>query len=136
MIRRHAIARYCAVVQSLSVRFTTLSTMTDQVVRRTTKPAAQTGQAGWGALLLGLAILGLLWVLSTPDRENYVPNALDITILIDGLLLAPGAHWTDWFTHGYSHFFDRYREWPSGITAFTRPAFQFVIYLAQFAFGR
>lgn len=87
------------------------------------------------ALLLGLAIFGLLWFVSIPYRENYVPNSTDIPALADGLLLAPGANWEDWFTIGYSHFWDRYPEWPLGVTGFTRPAFQFIIYLAHFAFG-
>jgi hypothetical protein len=60
----------------------------------------------------------------------------DTPVLADGLLLASGAHWEDWFTRGYSHFFDTYPEWPFGLTGFTRPAFQFVIYLAHFALGR
>ncbi len=88
------------------------------------------------ALLLGLAILGLLWLISIPYRQDYVPNSTDIPALADGLLLAPGANWKDWFTSGYSHFWDRYPEWPLGVTGFTRPAFQFIIYLAHFAFGR
>src|SRR6516165_2423750 len=94
------------------------------------------GQTGWGAVLLGFAILGLLWILDTPYREFYVPNADDIPALADGLLLAPGAHWEDWFTRGYSNFWDVYPEWPLGNRGFTRPAFQFLIYLAHFALGR
>jgi hypothetical protein len=92
--------------------------------------------AQYRALLLGLAIFGLLWFVSIPYRQVYVPNNTDIPALADGLLLAPGANWIDWFTRGYSHFWDRYPEWPLGTTGFTRPAFQFVIYLANFAFGR
>src|SRR5215475_1279300 len=81
---------------------------------------------GWGAVLLGFTIFGLLWILSIPYRELYVPSNVDIPVLADGLLLAPGAHWTDWFTHGYSNYWDAYPEWPWGKrTAFTRPAFQF-----------
>jgi hypothetical protein len=64
-----------------------------------------------------------------------VPNGGDIPALADGLLLAPSAHWQDWFTRGYSHFWDLYPEWPPRVTGFTRPAFQFVIYLAHFALG-
>ena len=103
---------------------------------------ARTGRHSGGiALLLGFAIFGLLWILHIPLREIYVPNEDDIPALADGLLLAPGAHWQDWFTRGYSHFFDLYPDWPahgteSTSTAFTRPAFQFVIYLAHFVLGR
>ena len=94
-------------------------------------------QAGWGAVLLGVAICGLLWIVSSPYRQLYVPNDVDIPALADGLLLAPGARWEDWFTHGYSNYWDAYPEWPWGnTTAFARPAFQFVIYLAHFALGR
>jgi hypothetical protein len=98
--------------------------------------AVRRHQTGWAALLLGFAVFVLLWILSTPYREVYVPNGNDIPALADGLLLAPGAHWTDWFTRGYSNFFDAYPEWPQGSTGFTRPAFQFLIYLAHFALGR
>jgi hypothetical protein len=94
------------------------------------------GQTGWGAVLLGFAIFGLLWILDTPYREFYVPNTDDVPVLADSLLLAPGAHWEDWFTRGYSNYWDAYPEWPDGSTAFARPAFQFVIYLAHFALGR
>jgi hypothetical protein len=104
--------------------------------RISTPIALCSGQTGWGAVLLGLAIFGLLWILDTPYREFYAPNATDIPALADGLLLAPGAHWEDWFTRGYSNYFDLYPEWPPGNTGFTRPAFQFVIYLAHFALGR
>jgi hypothetical protein len=58
-----------------------------------------------------------------------------VTALADGLLLVPGARWEEWFTRGHSHFFDAYPEWPSGLTSFARPAFQFVIYLAHFVLG-
>jgi hypothetical protein len=88
------------------------------------------------ALLLGLAIFVLLWILSIPYRAVYVPNELDIPVLADGLLLVPGAHWQDWFTRGYSDYWAGYPEWPQRDTGFTRPAFQFVIYLAHFALGR
>jgi hypothetical protein len=88
------------------------------------------------ALLLGLTIFGLLWILYIPYRELYLPNGYDIPALADGLLLAPGARWQDWFTRGYAHFWDLYPEWPAHNTAFTRPAFQFVIYLAHFVLGR
>ena len=91
----------------------------------------------WSALLLGLAIFGLLWFLNMPFRQVYVPRADDVTALADGLLLLPGARWEDWFTRGHSYFFDAYPEWPGQhLTAFARPVFQFVIYLAHFIFGR
>ena len=92
--------------------------------------------SGRRALLLGFAMFVLLWILSIPYRAVYVPDGGDIPALADGLLLAPGAHWQDWFTRGYSDFWDRYPEWPLGGTEFTRPAFQFVIYLVHFALGR
>jgi hypothetical protein len=83
-----------------------------------------------------LAIFGFLWILYIPYRKIYVLNFTDIPALADGLLLAPGARWEDWFTRGYSHFWDLYPEWPVQGTGFTRPAFQFVIYLAHFVLGR
>ena len=113
--------------------------MTDIISHRSVQ---RTGRhSGRSALLLGFAIFGLLWILHIPIREIYVPNEDDISALADGLLLAPGARWQDWFTRGYSHFFDLYPDWPahgteSASTAFTRPAFQFVIYLAHFVLGR
>src|SRR5262245_25561895 len=94
-------------------------------------------QTGCGALLLGFAVFGLLWILDTPYRELYVPNSIDIPVLADGLLLAPGAHWQDWFTRGYSNYWDVYPEWPLGkMMGFARPVLQLVIYLAHFALGR
>jgi hypothetical protein len=77
----------------------------------------------WGAVLLGFAIFGLLWILDTPYREFYVPNTDDVPALADGLLLAPGARWEDWFTRGYSNYWDAYPEWPSGGNGFTRLPF-------------
>ena len=70
-----------------------------------------------------------------------MPNEDDISHFVDGLLLAPGAHWQDWFTRGYWHDFDLYPDWPAHGTefskmAYTRPAFEFVIYLAHFVLGR
>jgi len=87
------------------------------------------------AFLLGLAVFLLLWILSVPYRAAYVPTSMDIPALADGLLLSPGAHWQTWFTHGYSDFWDDYPEWPLRATGFTRPAFQFMIYVAHFALG-
>src|SRR5262249_23837167 len=110
-------------------------TMTNQSLHRSLQCAVH-HQTRWGAVLLGFATFGLLWMVFIPSRRVYVPNGLDIPALADGLLLAPGAHWEDWFTVGYSHFWDSYPEWPRGMTGFTRPAFQFVIYLVHFALGR
>src|SRR5262249_18648776 len=110
-----------------------LSRPNDKDQRSLTPTGLCSGQTGWGAVLLGFAIFGLLWILDTPYREFYVPNSRDVPALADGLLLAPGAHWEDWFTRGYSNFWEIYPEWPRGGTGFTRPAFQFVIYLPHFA---
>ena len=109
--------------------------MTDITSHREGQGAGRRG-GGTDALLLGFAISGLLWILSIPDRGLYMLNEWDIPALADGLLLAPDAHWQDWFTRGYSHFWDVYPEWPPGHAAFTRPAFQFLIYLAHFALDR
>jgi hypothetical protein len=83
-----------------------------------------------------LTTFGLLWILYTPYREIYVPSGADIPALADGVLLGPGARWQDWFTRGYSHFWDLYPEWPPNDTGFTRPAFQLLIYLVHFALGK
>ena len=88
------------------------------------------------ALLVGLAIFGLLWALNVPYRHAYVPEMDDVTALADGLLLRPGAHWQDWFTRGHADFFDAYPEWPNHEQGFARPGFQFLIYLTHFALGR
>lgn len=85
---------------------------------------------------IGLLACILLWLINIPYRHAYQPNDNDVTALADALLLLPGAHWQDWFTHGHTHFFDAYPEWPWGLTPFARPAFQFLIYLAHFLFGR
>ena len=90
----------------------------------------------WSALLLGCAIFALLWLLNIPYRQAYQLTENDVTALVDGLLLLPGARWEDWFTRGHSHFFDTYPEWPWGLAPFARPAFQYLIYLAHFIFGR
>jgi hypothetical protein len=91
---------------------------------------------GRRALLLGLAIFALLWMLYISYHEFYLPTGNDVPALADGLLLAPGAHWQDWFTRGYAYFWNLYPEWPAHGTEFTRPAFQFVIYLMHFVLGR
>jgi hypothetical protein len=88
-----------------------------------------------------LAIFGLLCLLYIPTRQIYVPSHDDVTVFADGLLLAPSARWQDWFTRGYSHFYDFYPDRPvhgreATATAFTRPAFEFMIYLAHFVLGR
>jgi len=88
------------------------------------------------AVALGAAIFALLWLLNLRYRQVYVPRLDDVTALADALLMLPGAHWQDWFTQGHSHFFDAYPEWPWGLSAFARPAFQCTIYLAHFLFGR
>jgi hypothetical protein len=80
-------------------------------------------------------------IVLTPHRESYIPNDDDISILADGLLVAPGARWQDWFTRGDSHYYDFYPDYPAHEaeftrTAFTRPAFQFVLYIAHFLLGR
>jgi hypothetical protein len=90
---------------------------------------------GSSALLLGVVIFGLLWAVGSGYRQVYVARVDDVTALADGLLLVPGARWEDWFTRGHSDFFDPYPEWPRGLTAFARPAFQSVIYLAHFVLG-
>jgi hypothetical protein len=97
-------------------------------------------RAGRNALLLGFAIFGLLWNLyiHSPMREIYTPPDHDsLPLLVDGSLLAPGARWQDWFTRGYSHFWDLYPDRPEAtLTTFTRPAFQFVIYLTYIVLGK
>ena len=85
---------------------------------------------------IGLLACILLWLINIPYRHAYQPNDNDVTALADALLLLPGARWQDWFIHGHVHFFDAYPEWPWGLTPFARPAFQFLIYLAHFVFGR
>jgi hypothetical protein len=93
------------------------------------------------SVLVGSAIFGLLWLLYIPMSAFYVLSGDDVTVLADGLLLAPDASWQDWFTRGYSHFFDLYPDWPmhgreATNDAFARPAFQFMIYVAHFVLGR
>jgi len=99
-------------------------------------PPIRRNHPALGALLLALAIFALLWLLNIPFRRVYQANDNDVTAFVDALLLLPGSHWQGWFTQGHSHFFDSYPEWPWGLTPFARPAFQFLIYLAHFAFGR
>jgi hypothetical protein len=111
--------------------------MTEQsLIDRKVQRAVRHYQMGWGAVVLGFVIFTLLWFLYGPFRQLYVPNETDIPALADGLLLAPGAHWEDWFTRGYSNFWDLYPEWPLNMTGFARPVFQSVIYLAHFVLGR
>jgi len=100
------------------------------------EPARRFDDPAAGALLVGLTVFGVLWLLNIPYRQVYQPDQNDLTALADGLLLAPGARWEDWFTQGHKHFFDAYPEWPVNETAFARPAFQFLIYLAHFIFGQ
>ena len=87
-------------------------------------------------LLVGAIVFLLLWILSIPYRADYMPNREDIFHLADSLLLVPDAHWQNWFTHGYSDCCAPYPEWPEDVFGLTRPAFQFVIYLAHFALGK
>ena len=101
-------------------------------------PAAQVSPRAVGAwlpIILGCAVFAALWFIDLPYRHAYQPTDNDVTALADGLLLVPGARWQDWFIHGHSHFFDAYPEWPLGLTAFARPAFQSIIYLAHFLLG-
>lgn len=98
----------------------------------TRRPADSAGIA----LLIVLVTFVVMWLVNVRYREFYQPDDNDITALADGLLLVPGASWQHWFTQGHSHFFDAYPEWPAGATPFSRPAFQFLIYLAHFLFGR
>jgi hypothetical protein len=98
-------------------------------------------RAGARTLLLGFAIFGFLWILHIPLRKIYVPNEDDISHFVDSLLLAPDARWQDWFTRGYWHDFDLYPDWPVygsefARMAYSRPVFEFLIYLAHFVLGR
>jgi hypothetical protein len=86
--------------------------------------------------LVALAVFAGLWLLNLPYRQAYQPSHDDVTALADGLLLLPGARWTDWFSQGHSLFFVPYPEWSIAQTGFARPVFQFVIYLAHFALDR
>lgn len=93
------------------------------------------------AFLLGFVSFGLLWILFTPFRNFYVPSEEDLPVLADSLLLAPDASWLNWFTRGYSDFWDLYPDSPAQgseatARAFTRPAFQLMIYLAHFLLGK
>ena len=98
-------------------------------IARRVKPA-------WNAVAVGLGVSALLWAINLPYRGVFQPTDNDATNLADGLLILPGAHWQDWFTRGYRDFFESYPEWPhQHLTAFARPAFQFLIYLAHFVFG-
>ena len=89
----------------------------------------------WGGISLAVVVFALLWILNAPYRQVYQPGHDDVTALADGSLLLPQAHWWAWFTRGHSDFFDTYPEWAQHDTAFARPVFQFVIYLAHFLFG-
>ena len=88
------------------------------------------------ALFFGTIVFAFLWFLNAPFRRVYQATDDDVTALVDGSLLLPGAHWWNWFTQGHSHFFDSYPEWPWGLTPYARPAFQFLIYLAHFVLDR
>jgi hypothetical protein len=113
--------------------------VTDIIRHRT---AAWTGRhSGQSALLLGFAIFALLWILRIPFFALYVPNEDDISNLASSLLLAPGVRWYHWFTRGDSQFFDLYPDFPAhgeefAWVSYSRPVFQFVIYLTHFVLGR
>ena len=111
--------------------------MVDAITYRVTLNNARWRRPGLAAFLLGFGIFGLLWIIGYVSyHEVYAPSSFDVPVLADGLLLAPHAHWTDWFTRGYSDFWDLYPEWGSLRTAFARPTFQSLIYIAHFALGR
>ena len=88
------------------------------------------------ALLLAFAVFAGLWLLNAPYRQAYQPSHDDVTALVDGLLLLPDARWMDWFTQGHTRFFIPYPEWSIAQTAFARPVYQGVIYLAHFVLDR
>jgi hypothetical protein len=92
--------------------------------------------AGASAILLALAVFAGLWLLNAPYRQAYQPSHDDVTALADGLLLLPGAQWTDWFTQGHTRFFIPYPEWSIAQTGFARPVYQATIYLAHFVLDR
>lgn len=113
--------------------------MTDITSYRGARQARHAGRRT--PLLLGFVVFGLLWILLIPIRETYVPSEEDLPALASSSLLGPNARWQDWFTQGYLRFWDLYPDKPArGLEAtaqgFTRPAFQFVIYLAHFVLGR
>src|SRR5262245_25693814 len=109
---------------------------------KSTHRSHSTRRAGRNALLLGFEVFGMLSILDIiAFPEIYVLNDDDIAVLTTSLLLSPGARWQNWFTQGYSHFFNLYPDWPAHgweatRTAFTRPAFQFMVYLAHFVLAR
>ena len=86
--------------------------------------------------MLALAVFLGLWLLNAPYRQAYQPSHDDVTALADGLLLLPGACWTDWFTQGHTRFFIPYPEWSIAQTGFARPVYQGTIYLAHFILDR
>src|SRR5262249_28559316 len=87
-------------------------------------------------MLIGAIIFLALWLVNSAYRQSYQPTDNDVTALADGSLLLPGARWQNWFTLGHSRFFDTYPEWPLKLTAFARPAYQLLIYLAHFLLDR
>ena len=109
---------------------------TGSEVTARTEPTRRPRLLAGSTLLIGFTVFGLLWIVNSAWRQAYQGSHDDISVLADGLLLVPGARWQDWFTQGHAHFFDAYPEWPWGLTAFCRPAFQSLVYLAHFAFGR
>jgi len=89
-------------------------------------------------LLFGLSLFLVLSALSIVARQFYVLTEDDVPIFADSLLLAPDARWQDWFTRGHSDYNDIYPDWPGDGkgTAFARPAFHFIIYIASFILGK
>ena len=86
--------------------------------------------------MVALAVFAGLWLLNSPYRQAYQPSHDDVTALADGLLLLPGARWTDWFTVGHTRFFIPYPEWSIAQTGFARPVYQGLIYVAHFFLDR
>lgn len=94
-----------------------------------------------GGLFVGCVIYFALYQLQEPFRELYVLRGDDVSVIADGLLLVPSSSWLDWFTQGYSDFFDLYPDWPrhdadTHFSAQVRPFFQGTIYALSFAFGK
>jgi hypothetical protein len=88
------------------------------------------------AFVVFVLVAGGLWLAGAPFRRVYHPDYIDIPTLVDGALLRPGAHWTDWFTRGYGDFWDLYREWPNHQTAFARPLFSWLVHVVSWGAGR
>jgi hypothetical protein len=109
---------------------------THSVTVATSSAPSRRPTAGASAILLALAVFAGLWLLNAPYRQAYQPSHDDVTALADGLLLLPGARWTDWFTQGHTRFFIPYPEWSIAQTGFARPVYQGTIFLAHFILDR